>query len=263
MSSSSSDLTNALRVEGLSIRFGGLAALDQVTFTVAPRAICGVIGPNGAGKSTLLNALTALYPPTSGTIHLGERATTGLGPAAVAALGVGRTFQNLRLFPTQTCLAHVKIGMVARHRYDVFGALFRTRSFRAHEATLDAEARELLAVVDLADFANHDAAALPYGAARRLEIARALATKPSLLLLDEPAAGLTATERQALVTLVRRLRDERGLTIVLIEHDMKLVFELCDQLVVLDHGVVIADGAPADVARSEAVVRAYLGSAAP
>lgn len=247
-------------VDRLTIGFGGLLALDGVSFTVEEGAICGIIGPNGAGKSTLLNALCAIYPASAGEVRIAGASLARLGPADVAALGVGRTFQNLRLFATQTCVEHVKIGFHRRRGASPLGALLRTRAFRDEEARLDAEARQLLAEVGLPDAAERLASSLPYGAARRLEIARALAGAPRLLLLDEPAAGLTEEERRELVALVVRLQRARGLTVLLIEHDMKLVFELCETLVVLDHGVVIGRGTPAEVAELPQVVEAYLGA---
>jgi len=252
-----------LDVRDVTVQFGGLVALDRVSFTVAAGTICGVIGPNGAGKSTLLNTLCAIYRPTRGAVTIGGASLDRLTPPDVAALGVGRTFQNLRLFPTQTCLEHLAIGMHRGLLQHPLGALFRSRSFRAEEARVVARARALLTEVGLEGTEDRLAVSLPYGLQRRLEIARALAAGPRLLLLDEPAAGLTAEERTALVALVRRLRTDRELTVVLIEHDMALVFEICEQLVVLDHGEVIGNGVPSDVAKLPAVVGAYLGAAPP
>jgi branched-chain amino acid transport system ATP-binding protein len=253
-----------LEARGLCATFGGLRALDGVDLAVVEGEIAALIGPNGAGKTTLFNCLTGLCRPSAGELHLlpagGPRQRLGgLSPSRVAGLGVARTFQNIRLFPEMSALENVMVGRHVRTRAGVLGALLRTPGTRAEEREIAAAAQGLLAKVGLAAVGGEPAASLPYGLQRRLEIARALATAPVLLLLDEPAAGMNPRETAELDELIRRLRDEEGVTILLIEHDMRLVMGLAERIVVLDCGRLIATGTPEQVRADPAVVRAYLG----
>jgi len=253
-----------LEARGLSAAFGGLRALDDVDLLVFEGEIAALIGPNGAGKTTLFNCLTGLCLPSAGDLHLvpadgRRRRLDGLAPNRITALGVARTFQNIRLFPEMTALENVMVGRHARTRAGVLGALLRGPGTRAEEREIAADALALLVKVGLAAVAGEPAASLPYGLQRRLEIARALATRPLLLLLDEPAAGMNPRETAELDELIRRLRAEAGVTILLIEHDMRLVMGLAERIVVLDYGRLIATGTPAQVRTDPAVIRAYLG----
>jgi len=252
-----------LEARGLSASFGGLRALDAVDLQLFAGEIAALIGPNGAGKTTLFNCLTGLCLPGSGDLRLLPadglpRRLIGLSPSRIAALGVARTFQNIRLFPQMTALENVMVGRHARTRAGVVGALLRGPGTRAEEREIAAAARALLAQVGLRAVADEPAASLPYGLQRRLEIARALATRPLLLLLDEPAAGMNPHETAELDELVRRIRDD-GVTILLIEHDMRLVMGLAERIVVLDYGRLIAAGTPEQVRADPAVIHAYLG----
>jgi branched-chain amino acid transport system ATP-binding protein len=248
-----------LTATGLSKRFGGLAALEDVSFTLAEGSITGLIGPNGAGKTTLFNCLTGLYRPDSGRVLLGDQDITGRRPHTVLRHGLARTFQNIRLFANMTALENVMVGMHTRLHAGPLGAVLRSTRVRAEEALCVARAQSLLERFGLAAQANQTAHTLPYGSQRRLEIARALASEPRLLALDEPAAGMSAAERDHLASLLHGLRDE-GLSLLLIEHDVPLVMALCDQVVALDYGRKIADGPPQTVRHDPAVVAAWLGA---
>ena len=259
--------TVLLEAAGLSVAFGGVRALEGVDLQVFAGEIAALIGPNGAGKTTLFNCLTGLCVPTAGELRLhppgGATARLrGLPPDRVAALGIARTFQNIRLFPAMTALENVMVGRHVRTRAGIVGAVLRGPATRAEERGIAATARALLAKVGLGNHADEPAASLPYGLQRRLEIARALATAPLLLLLDEPAAGMNPRETAELDELIRRLRDEDGVTVLLIEHDMRLVMGLAERIVVLDSGRRIADGTPGEVRADPEVVRAYLGGEA-
>ncbi|RYZ02838.1 MAG: ABC transporter ATP-binding protein [Myxococcales bacterium] len=239
--------------------FGGLRALKQVSFSVPERSIFGLIGPNGAGKTTLFNVITGVYTPDGGQILFQGQPIGGEAPAKVAHRGIARTFQNIRVFRAMTVEENVMVAGHHLHRASLLSAMFRTRAHAEDEARLCQRARELLDVMGLGKHAQDIAGSLPYGSQRRLEIARALMLQPKLLLLDEPAAGMNSQEAAELERQIRVLRDEMGLTVVLVEHNMAVVMSVCEEVHVVDHGETIAHGSPEQVRKDPAVIAAYLG----
>jgi branched-chain amino acid transport system ATP-binding protein len=249
-----------LSIKGVNKRFGGLQALSDVALEIQPGQIYGLIGPNGAGKTTFFNVITGLYTPDSGSFVLDGVPYEPTAVHEVAKAGIARTFQNIRLFGDMTALENVMVGRHIRTKAGFFGAVLRLKSERAEEAAIRQKALELLEYVGIAKYADYSARTLSYGDQRRLEIARALATEPKLLALDEPAAGMNATEKLTLRALLDNIRRD-GKTILLIEHDVKLVMGLCDRMTVLDYGKQIAEGLPTEVRANKAVIEAYLGAA--
>lgn len=250
-----------LEVRGLTRRFGGLTAVDGLSLDVPEHGVTGLIGPNGAGKTTAFNLITGLYAPDSGSVRLGGRELAGLTPHRIASSGISRTFQNIRLFNSLSALENVLIGAHLHSSETLFQALVSGPRLRRDEADLRAHALNVLKALGIEHWANEQARNLPYGDQRRLEIARALASDPSLLLLDEPAAGMNSQETAQLRELVRSLRDTHGLSILLIEHDMRFVMGICETIYVLDYGVVIASGSPDEIRSNPRVIEAYLGEA--
>ena len=250
-----------LKVAGISKRFGGLQALSDVGLTIERGQVYGLIGPNGAGKTTFFNVITGLYTPDSGTFELGGKPYQPSAVHLVAKAGIARTFQNIRLFAEMTALENVMVGRHLRTSSGLLGAIFRTPGFKAEERAIMERARELLDYVGIGKYADFKARTLSYGDQRRLEIARALATDPQLIALDEPADGMNATEKVLLRELIERIRADNR-TVLLIEHDVKLVMGLCDRVTVLEYGKLLAQGTPHEVQHNEKVIEAYLGTGA-
>ncbi len=248
-----------LSLQNVTKSFGGLVAVNGVDLTLEKGDLAGLIGPNGAGKTTVFNLLTGVYAPTSGTISFNGTSIGGWKPYRIARTGVSRTFQNIRLFPEITVLDNVRTAATTQNSVGLLATSFRTPRFYANEKTVTADAERLLELFDLHDLRHEEAKNLPYGDQRRLEIARALATKPELLLLDEPAAGMNERESADLRAIVRRLRDEFGMTILLIEHDMAFVMGICERITVLVYGEPIAYGTPEEIRTNPKVIEAYLG----
>ena len=248
-----------LDVRNLGIDFGGLTAVDEFNMTIGPTEISGLIGPNGAGKTTIFNLLTSVYQPTRGSILVKGIDTKGMDTAKVNKLGVARTFQNIRLFGDMTALDNVKVGMHNEIKCSFLESILRLPGYYKAEKKANAKAMELLEFMGLADIANQKAGSLPYGVQRRLEIARALASNPAIILLDEPAAGMNPSETTELMHQIRRIRDHFQIAIFLIEHDMSLVMNVCEGIVVVNYGKIIAKGTPDEIKNNPAVIEAYLG----
>ena len=248
-----------LKTEGLGIQFGGLKAVDEFNFEIDKNQLFGLIGPNGAGKTTVFNLLTGVYKPTSGQIIFDGKSLLKMSPTQITQYGIARTFQNIRLFKDMTVIDNVKVGLHHSQNYSLFSSIIHTPNYYKGEEAIEEMALSLLRVFDLDQFADVKASNLPYGKQRKLEIARALATSPKLLLLDEPAAGMNPNETQELMDTIRFVRDKFDMTILLIEHDMRLVSGICEEITVLNFGTVLAQGETSKVLKDPEVVKAYLG----
>ncbi len=248
-----------LKTEGLGIQFGGLKAVDEFNFEIDKNQLFGLIGPNGAGKTTAFNLLTGVYKPTSGQITFDGKSLLKMSPTQRTKAGIARTFQNIRLFKNMTVIDNVKVGLHMSQNYTLFSAILQLPNFFRGEKAIDEMALSLLRVFNLEEFAYTKASNLPYGKQRKLEIARALATSPKLLLLDEPAAGMNPTETAELMETIKIVREKFSVAILLIEHDMKLVMGICEKIAVLNFGTIIAFGTPEEIRNNKEVVAAYLG----
>ncbi|SHH44855.1 amino acid/amide ABC transporter ATP-binding protein 1, HAAT family (TC 3.A.1.4.-) [Anaerosphaera aminiphila DSM 21120] len=249
-----------LNCKDVGIKFGGLQAVQGLNLKIKKGELLGLIGPNGAGKTTVFNMITGVYEPTEGEILLNGEKINGITPYKIVSKGIARTFQNIRLFGYLSVLDNVKIAMNKDMKYSIVEGMFRTKSYWREEFDVNSRAMEILKLFDLDKYKQYSANTLPYGQQRKLEIARAMATNPTLLLLDEPAAGMNPTETEELMNTIKLIRDNFGITILLIEHDMKLVLGICERLMVLNYGQVLAEGDPQEVINDEKVINAYLGS---